>query len=76
MLLEEEKKWILKNVPNGEKIINMKNPNDVIGELCDYSVAVMTPDDEPTEKTYEAETIIDRIVASDDDDWPEWDGDN
>ena len=73
--LEEEKKWILKNVPNGEKIINMKNPNDVIGALCDYSVAAMTLDDEPTQKTYEAEAIIDWI-ANDDDDWPKWDGDN
>lgn len=34
----------------------------------------MTPDYEPTEKTYQAERIIDRIVDSDDDDWPEWDG--
>lgn len=73
--LEEEKKWILKNVPNGEKIINMKNPNDVIGALCDYSVAAMTLDDEPTQKTYEAEAIMDRI-ANDDDEWPKWDGDN
>lgn len=73
--LEEEKKWILKNVPNGEKIINMKNPNDVIGALCDYFAAAMTRDDEPTQKTYEAEAIMDRI-ANDDDDWPKWDGDN
>ena len=53
----------------------MKNPNDVIGALCDYSVAAMTRDDEPTQKTYEAEAIMDRI-ANDDDDWPKWDGDN
>lgn len=35
----------------------------------------MTLDDEPTQKTYEAEAIMDRI-ANDDDDWPKWDGDN
>lgn len=73
MLLEEEKKWIKDNMPNYKEVLAMTNPNDVIGALCDYSVAAMTPDDEPTQKTYEAEAIMDRI-ANDDDDWPEWDG--
>ncbi|MGN8809379.1 hypothetical protein ACTNED_08975 [Absicoccus porci] len=74
MLLESEKKWIKENMENAKEVLAMKNPNDIIQALNFFSVDEMTPDYEPTEKTYQAERIIDRIVDSDDDDWPEWDG--
>lgn len=76
MLLESEKEWVKKNMPNAKEVLGMQNPNDIIKELALYSVSMMDANDEPTDKTFEAENIIDRIVTSDDDDWPEWDGDN
>lgn len=74
MLLESEKEWVKKNMPNEKEVLGMQNPNDIIKELALYSVSMMDANDEPTDKTFEAENIIDRIVTSDDDDWPEWDG--
>lgn len=74
MLLESEKEWVKKNMPNAKEVLGMQNPNDIIKELALYSVSMMDANDEPTDKTFEAENIIDRIVTSDDDDWPEWDG--
>ena len=74
MLLESEKEWVKKNMPNAKEVLGMQNPNDIIKELALYSVSMMDANDEPTDKTFEAENIIDCIVTSDDDDWPEWDG--
>ena len=72
MLLESEKKWISENMSNANEVLSMNDPNDIITELALYSVSKMDKDDNPTEKTYEAEKIMDRLAA--DDDWPEWDG--
>ena len=72
MLLESEKKWISENMSNANEVLSMSDPNDIITELALYSVSKMDKDDNPTEKTFEAEKIMDRLA--DDDDWPEWDG--
>ena len=72
MLLESEKRWISENMSNANEVLSMSDPNDIITELALYSVSKMDKDDNPTEKTYEAEKIMDRLA--DDDDWPEWDG--
>ena len=73
MLLESEKKWIKDNLPNYKEVLSMTNPNDIITELTYFPVSAMDENQDPTDKTIEAEHIIDRI-AYDDDDWPEWDG--
>ena len=72
MLLESEKRWISENMSNANEVLSMSDPNDIITELALYSVSKMDKDDNPTEKTFEAEKIMDRLA--DDDDWPEWDG--
>lgn len=72
MLLESEKKWISENMSNANEVLSMNDPNDIITELALYSVSKMDKDDNPTEKTFEAEKIMDRLA--DDDDWPKWDG--
>ena len=72
MLSESEKRWISENMSNANEVLSMSDPNDIITELALYSVSKMDKDDNPTEKTYEAEKIMDRLA--DDDDWPEWDG--
>jgi hypothetical protein len=72
MLLESEKKWISENMSNANEVLSMSDPNDIITELALYSVSKMDKDDNPTEKTFEAEKIMDRLA--DDDDWPEWNG--
>ena len=72
MLLESENRWISENMSNANEVLSMSDPNDIITELALYSVSKMDKDDNPTEKTYEAEKIMDRLA--DDDDWPEWDG--
>ena len=72
MLLESEKRWISENMSNANEVLSMSDPNDIITELALYSVSKMDKDDNPTEKTYEAEKIMDRLA--DDDDWPKWDG--
>ena len=72
MLLESEKKWISENMSNANEVLSMSDPNDIITELALYSVSKMDKDDNPTEKTFEAEKIMDRLA--DDDDWPKWDG--
>ena len=72
MLLESEKRWISENMSNANEVLSMSDPNDIITELALYSVSKMDKDDNPTEKTYEAEKIMDRLA--DDDYWTEWDG--
>ena len=72
MLLESKKKWISENMSNANEVLSMNDPNDIITELALYSVSKMDKDDNPTEKTFEAEKIMDRLA--DDDDWPEWNG--
>ena len=72
MLLESEKKWISENMSNANEVLSMNDPNDIITELALYSVSKMDKDDNPTEKTFEAEKIMDRLA--DDDYWPKWDG--
>ena len=72
MLLESEKRWISENMSNANEVLSMSDPNDIITELALYSVSKMDKDDNPTEKTFEAEKIMDRLA--DDDDWPKWDG--
>jgi hypothetical protein len=60
MLLESEKEWVKKNMPNAKEVLGMQNPNDIIKELALYSVSMMDANDEPTDKTFEAENIIDQ----------------
>ena len=60
MLLESEKEWVKKNMRNAKEVLGMQNPNDIIKELALYSVSMMDANDEPTDKTFEAENIIDQ----------------
>lgn len=47
-------------MPNAKEVLGMQNPNDIIKELALYSVSMMDANDEPTDKTFEAENIIDQ----------------
>ena len=40
---------------NANEVLSMNDPNDIITELALYSVSKMDKDDNPTEKTFEAE---------------------
>ncbi len=60
MLLDSEKAWIIKNVPNGENIVNMTD-YEILLELNIFTSFELMDSNETPDIVWAAEEIMDRL---------------